>query len=279
MSIEKHEVRPSRETRETRWSRRWVLGVACAVGAAGAVGAFVALTGTAAAFGLGAQRDELLASFRPTTTAVPLIVDLHGARGNPIMQKRASQLYACALKESWHIVWPEGFEHSWNAGVSHHPPSSTLGIRHVEQLTELIRGLRSTRSVSHVFLAGFSNGCAMALRLGLEAEPGLLDAIACTSHTLRSSPVTHTPVPLLLLTGDTDEWWASATDVNRTLEAYRAINGCSNATTEIGEDTTSTSYMTCSSPLHHVLFRGHGHMLPFDRTSALQCAFFRTFVA
>ena len=160
------------------------------------------------------------------------------------------------------------------SGFAHIPPTD-----HVKQIAVLADHLRDRLNASHVFLAGLSNGCAMSLRLGLEAPAGVIDAVSCTSHAMHAdirTPQPAVPRPLLLLTGTEDPIFASHEDVNRTLYEWARNNGCTGAPAiRTGEvDTTVTEFACHGAPVRHVAFQGAEHIVPLQRSGPLQCSFF-----
>lgn len=226
------------------------------------------------------SNDVLTFSFAPTGVRAPLILDLHGAGQTAKMQWAGSGMRFCAQTRGWHVVFPSGVGHTWNAGPDMYPPASP-GADHVANLSSMAASLRASLNASRVFVAGLSNGCAMALRLGLEAEPGVVDGVACTGHAMhaairaREPPV---PRPLLLLTGGHDPLFASEAAVERTMREWMLNNGCANATrtnAPTTEGTTTTDAPACGEhAVRHVLYHHHGHIVPLKAASERQCEFF-----
>ena len=224
--------------------------------------------------------EPLSFDFASPGASAPLILDLHGAGQTPSMQSAGSGMLQCAESRGWHIVYPSGVGNTWNAGPEMYAPAWP-DADHVGNLSDMATSLRASLNASRVFVAGLSNGCAMALRLGLEADPGAIDAVACTGHAMhaeiraREPPV---PRPLLLLTGAHDPIFAGETAVERTLRAWMSNNGCpngtrTNATTAEGV-TTSDAAACGENAVRHVLYHHHGHIVPLEEASKLQCDFF-----
>ena len=227
--------------------------------------------------------DVMHFSYAPAHASAPLILDLHGAGGTPTAQWAVSHMHECARTQHWHIVYPAGVDNTWNAGPMMYPPASGFAdvppTDHVKELTHLAMELRARLNASHVFVSGLSNGCAMSLRLGLEAPAGVVDGVSCTAHAMHAdirAPQPTVPRPLLLLTGTDDPVFASDDAVNRTLHEWMLNNGCSgtlNAASTIG-DTTMRDASPCAEAVQHVAFQGAGHLVPLSRAGAMQCSFF-----
>ena len=216
--------------------------------------------------------EPISLSFAPLGTSVPLILDLHGAGATPKAQKDWSQLDRCAMREGWHIHYPMGLQRTWNAGPGMYEPAAS-SIDHVKALKNLADELRVRLNASHVFVSGLSNGCAMALRLGLEAY-GAFDAVACTSHAMHPNITGIAQPPMLLLNGDEDVRFASPAAVEHTLNAY-TDGTCEFETVPSEPDVVVRRAVNCSKVVEHVLFKDTGHFPTPERTSARMCTFFK----
>jgi polyhydroxybutyrate depolymerase len=211
----------------------------------------------------------------------PVIIDLHGSGATPHAQVFMSYMHECARRQGWHVVYPAGVGNAWNAGPGTYPPawSAVSPTDHVAQLSALADSLRESLNASHVFVTGLSNGCTMAMRLGLEAEDGVLDAVACTSHAMHPTvvaPSPRRPTPFLLLTGSEDPIFASERDVERTAREWARNNGCDDEeVSSSGANATTVHEFECPAafPVRHVRFHGAGHILPHSHAGTLQCSF------
>ena len=224
--------------------------------------------------------DVMFLSYAAPGTPAPLILDLHGAGALPAHQWSVSHMQDCARDRGWHIVYPAGVGNTWNAGPGMYPPawSEDSPTDHVAEISKMASELRSALNASRVFVTGLSNGCAMALRLGLEAADGVIDAVTCTAHAMNADIRPRTPPvarPMLLLTGTEDPVFASGTDVNRTLYQWAQNNGCANHLVSMpaADGDTTVQEFVCASAVRHVLFHGAGHILPLARASDMQCEF------
>jgi len=139
------------------------------------------------------------------------------------------------------------------------------GNNHTNELLEHIAWARERVRVSHVFVTGISNGCAMAHRFAFEA-PSHIDAMACFAHA--ASPFVGPgprPVPTLTVTGALDVEHASNAQMARTMATWRATNHCPDAlavAVDASQDEYNvTDWLGCAAPLRHTRFRapyGHG---------------------
>jgi len=113
--------------------------------------------------------------YTPSTGIVPkrIVVLLHGAGGNADRIRRFTgfEFEHLADDAGWVVAYPEGIAGTWNDCRSQPPyPASELGIDDVAFLAKLVGQLsdRFDVAASDVFVAGFSNGGQMALRLAIE---------------------------------------------------------------------------------------------------------------
>jgi poly(3-hydroxybutyrate) depolymerase len=219
--------------------------------------------------------------------SVPLVLDLHGAGGDPLGHWVWSGMRDCALQRGWHVAYPAGVGNTWNAGPGMYAPASGSDVMpatdHVGNLSSLANRMRTSLNASRVFVTGISNGCAMALRLGLEAYAGTIDAVACNGHKMHPSIRTREPPeprPLLLITGSHDPWFADPDAVHNTLHEWMINNNCTgtlNSNSTFGNVTVSDAG-SCRAAVRHVLFHGAGHIVPLHRAAEMQCEFLERYV-
>jgi polyhydroxybutyrate depolymerase len=131
----------------------------------------------------GQPRNYLL--FRPATVngRVPLVIALHGfGSGHDARSlENRSQYDALATQEKFVVVYPEGANISWNAGICC-AGSDSDDVTFIKDLIVKLVGDGSVDS-KRVFAVGVSNGAMMAQRLGCELA-GQINAIASVSGTL-----------------------------------------------------------------------------------------------
>ncbi|MEV8638141.1 PHB depolymerase family esterase [Streptosporangium sp. NPDC051023] len=143
----------------------------------------------------GVRRSYLLHRPEATTARLPLLIALHGRGGDAPGMRHGTRFDREA--DGMLVVYPEGLDHHWDDGA---------GLdRDVRFLRELIDHLAATEGADagRVYVAGFSNGASMALRLATEL-PGLFRAVAAVAGQLPPELTPRGAVPLLLIHGDRD---------------------------------------------------------------------------
>jgi polyhydroxybutyrate depolymerase len=124
------------------------------------------------------------ASYTPGT-AVPLVVNIHGAGANDYLQQQTSQLNRLAAQQNFIIAYPMAYESQWNAGGCCYGAqefgvgTSAAPVDDVAYLSSLIDVVEAAYSIDthRVFATGLSNGGLMAMRLGCQ----LSDRIAAVA--------------------------------------------------------------------------------------------------
>ena len=136
----------------------------------------------------------------------PLIVNLHGFGGNKNALYDYSHFDVIAEENDVIVVYPQGYENSWNAGWCC-GDAKDEGLDDVGFITELIEHVSSNFSVdsSRIYSSGHSNGCAMTHKLANEASE-VFAAVGCMALYLLENPSpTYTPVPLIEVHGLLDQ--------------------------------------------------------------------------
>ena len=100
------------------------------------------------------------------TTAVPLVVDIHGLGSNASQQRGISGMVAVADREGF-VIDPEGVTNRWNAGICCGNPD----MDDVAFIRELVAAISADGNIdaSRVYATGLSNGGAMSQRLACDA--------------------------------------------------------------------------------------------------------------
>ena len=154
-------------------------------------------------------------------SAAPLLIDLHGLGSGPREERSLTGFDELAREAGVIVVWPHGYERSWNAGgrpwrdADEVPDEAgfgccgaalTRGVDDVGFLRAAIQEISARHSVDRerIYLTGFSNGCFMAQRLAAEA-PELIAGVACLAGFAPTPlPEGKEPVSVLLLHGTAD---------------------------------------------------------------------------
>jgi polyhydroxybutyrate depolymerase len=150
---------------------------------------------------------------------VPLVIVLHGAGGNGRNALEQGRWVEKADAEGFVVVAPEGTaEHedrrrsllsnpqTWNAGPGIGSSAAARGVDDVGFIRDLIDELVRTRGIDprRVFVTGFSNGAAMAFRVGAELSDRVAAIAPVSNGLLVPVPALARPVSLLLIWGTAD---------------------------------------------------------------------------
>jgi polyhydroxybutyrate depolymerase len=131
----------------------------------------------------GIERSYLV--FRPpsldTSKPAPLVVAIHGYGADAMGMEETSHFDDLATKVGFIVVYPEGIDHSWNAGTCCGQNTND----DVAFIKALIERFVSAEHVDpkRLFATGMSNGGFMAQRLGCELSDQL-SAVASVSGSL-----------------------------------------------------------------------------------------------
>jgi polyhydroxybutyrate depolymerase len=226
----------------------------------------------------GRQRTYL--TVRPATPSrarLPVLVVLHGRTMNPA-QTEAMTGFAPVVGPAI-TVFPAGYRDSWNAGACC-GEAHAAGIDDVAFIKGLVHHVLATEpdaSASHVYLAGYSNGGRMALRLAC-AAPDLFAGVAAVEAVSVYSCPHPRPVSLLAVASRDDP--LLAVDASRpervvngfhepTVEAmvagWRQVGACANAaSTTVSGTLTERHWSGCRSNtrLAYALYDGGSHAWP-----------------
>jgi polyhydroxybutyrate depolymerase len=150
----------------------------------------------------GGQREYLLHVPAPYdgTAAVPLVLALHGRGSTPEDVRALSRLDEAAGARGMIAVYPrgsgEGADAGWNA------ESFSAGPADSRFLSDLLDELRAVLCIdaTRVYLAGFSQGGAMALRFACDAP----DRVAAVAPVAAPYVACQAAVPLIAFHGSED---------------------------------------------------------------------------
>ncbi|MBQ0916117.1 PHB depolymerase family esterase [Streptomyces sp. RM99] len=137
----------------------------------------------------------------------PLVIAFHGRGSHAAELREQSALEKAAGARGMLVAYPEGIDAGWGAGTAKTPqrPDPGLDVRFTEALVEhLVRTERA--DPERVYVAGFSNGGSMALRMAAE-RPGLVAAAASVAGQLPTGAAAVEPtgaVPVMVVYGADD---------------------------------------------------------------------------
>jgi polyhydroxybutyrate depolymerase len=142
------------------------------------------------------NEDRTYRVYRPSSlswlNAVPLVVVLHGGFGSGLQAENDYHWDAEADAHGFIVAYPDGIDHSWNAGTCC-GPAVRQDVDDVRFLTTLIEHLRANQHVDpdRIYVTGMSNGAMMAYRLACESSTHIA-AIGSVAGTL-AAPCSGAP--------------------------------------------------------------------------------------
>lgn len=157
--------------------------------------------------GMARSYDLFLPVEHDGQTPVPLVLNFHGWTQSPAGHADFSQMTMTAADRGFALVYPEGIDTSWNAGICCGGAQSQ-GLDDVGFVRAMMFELGQTVCFDQrrVYAVGHSNGGFLAHRLACEASD-LFAAIASIAGVLGIPPEECTPgraMPLLHLHGTAD---------------------------------------------------------------------------
>src|SRR6516162_6029140 len=191
----------------------WTIGAALAL-VATAVAAEPTGTATSLVSSLG-SRERTFIEYVPKTwkPGAPLLFVLHPSGGDAAGMRRYSnyEFDELADKHGFLVVYPDGFDNTWNDCRRGSPFSSKqLKIDDAGFIKSLLNHEVTARAVERkrVFAAGWSNGAQLAYRLALESPEDFAGVAAISA----SVPVKENldcgqvdkPIPVMIVNGTAD---------------------------------------------------------------------------
>ncbi|MFJ8189970.1 alpha/beta hydrolase family esterase [Streptomyces sp. NPDC096094] len=137
----------------------------------------------------------------------PLVIAFHGRGADAAEMREKTRLEKAAGARGMLVAYPEGLDNGWGAGTraTERRPDPDLDVRFTEALIKhLVRTERA--DPERVYVAGFSNGGSMALRMAAQ-RPGLLAGAASVSGQLPAGAAAVEPtgpVPVMVVYGADD---------------------------------------------------------------------------
>jgi polyhydroxybutyrate depolymerase len=148
------------------------------------------------------------------TTALPLVLNMHGSGSDAVQQEGFTDMNATADADSFIVAYPQGditagSGFDWNVpnepliGGALPPPGSPNDVAFLTQLPSVL-GQRYCVNPERVYATGFSGGARMASQLGCDA-PTVFAAVAPVSGLRLPTPCPGTrPVPVSAFHGTAD---------------------------------------------------------------------------
>jgi polyhydroxybutyrate depolymerase len=236
----------------------------------------------------GYEREYVLSA--PTSRRpLPTVLALHGSLLNAQIMIISMGLEPLVDRKGLVAVYPNAVLGQWNDGRRAAAAWAGRRVDDVAFIRKLIAHLVRTgvSDPQRVYVAGFSNGGTMALRLMCEA-PELVTAAASIAASL---PVeladgckAPRPTPMLVMNGTADPLvpygggelafgGGRVLSTNETMRFLRKVNGCADSANlnrlpdrnrNDGSNVVVVSWTNCSSGAPVVLYRieGGGHRIP-----------------
>jgi len=188
----------------------------------------------------------------------PLVVVLHGAMGNAARVETRYHWNPLSDRDGFFVVYPQGSLDQWNAVLDSRVDDD------VRYLTALLDHLEGSFPIdrTRVYVAGMSNGAAMAYRIGC----ALSDRVAAIASVEGSSPGCQPsqPVSMVVVHGLADQTVTFA-GAQRSLTAWRGYDGCpADAQVQTDGPVTHSTWAPCAAGTTVELYTvdGGGHEWP-----------------
>ena len=226
------------------------------------------------------DRDRTYRIYRPESLAwaaqVPLVVVLHGGFGGSAQAERAYNWDETADAHGFVVLYPDGFEHSWNAGDCC-GPAQRQNVDDVAFLTALVDHVRSAERIDpeRIYVTGISNGAMMAYRLACESSLHIA-AIGPVAGTLEVPCTAAPPTSVLAIHGLSDgnvpfAGGQPSAGVERNprravpdvVAQWRTLDGCTKpAVDKTGPVTTEAAHCAHGRDVALITVSGAGHQWP-----------------
>ena len=141
------------------------------------------------------------------STPVPVVLNFHGFTSTGLAQQENTSMDETAAREGFIVVYPNGLDNSWNAGVCCGRSADT-NVDDVGFTRALIEDLgeRGCIDTARVYATGMSNGGFLSHRLACEAA----DVIAAAAPVAAVLGIDETacnparPIPIMQFNGTAD---------------------------------------------------------------------------
>lgn len=203
--------------------------------------------------------------------SLPLVLVLHWLGATIDDVASATGYDALALDPGAVVVYPAGYQNSWNAGTCCDPAVSDK-IDDVGFLGALIDQMTASYPIdpNRVFVWGASTGGQMAYRAACELS-GRIAAVADISGNMITPCAPKQPVSIIDIhgTADSDVPYEGCADgscpaVPAVMEQWRQLDGCTGEPADTnGGQTVETAYTSCQggTAVDYIKAIGVGHSL------------------
>jgi polyhydroxybutyrate depolymerase len=210
------------------------------------------------------------------TSAVPLVLDLHGYSNNAAQQQGISGFAALAEQEGFIVARPEGTGvlQSWNGGDACCGSAQSQGLDDVGLMRAIVLSIAAEACVDprRVYATGLSNGGALSHRLACEAAD-MFAAVAPVSYPIDFDPFSKCqpsrPIAVIHSHGTDDivipyNGGFTAAPAPDSFDYWGMVNGCTGDPVETFQSGSShcDSYETCGAGVKVTLCTiNGGHVL------------------
>lgn len=139
------------------------------------------------------------------STAVPLVVMLHGALGTGSQAETSYGWNAEADREGFVVAYPDGLSRSWAVSPDCCGPPARDGVDDVAFIQQLVATVADQRPVepTRIYATGISNGGMLAYRLACDTK--LFAAIGPVAATQLGPCPSPTPTSVIHIHGTADQ--------------------------------------------------------------------------
>ncbi len=157
----------------------------------------------------------------------PVVLNMHGYSSNASQEVIFTDMNTTADSRGFIVVYPDGYESSWNAGTCCGAAASE-GIDDVAFLIAVVNDVASRLCVDRdrVYASGMSNGGFMSYRLACEAAEVFAGVAPVAGGLGIAGCAPSRPVPLVAYHGTADSYVDYAFG-QASFEDYAALSGCS----------------------------------------------------
>lgn len=168
------------------------------------------------------------------SSAVPLVVSIHGYGGNGPDQQNYDKLFEVADTAGFILAYPTGYQNKWNGGSAYYAGDADEDdVQYISDLIDTI-GANYNIDQTRVYACGMSNGGDMSYRLGCELS-NKIAAIGPVTGTMISDVYAScnpsNPMPVIHMHGTSDfisninggPGWEKLTDA---LTLFATLNAC-----------------------------------------------------
>ena len=194
-------------------------------------------------------------------TAVPVVFDFHGLSGNGAQQKSLSRWDKVGDSEGFIVVYPDGIDKAWNAGLC---CTDDKTIDDVGFVRAIISALQTDACIDpkRVYATGCSNGGGMSYKLACEAA----DVIAgvapvdfdCVDGSACAMCKPSRPITEVQFRGTSDQLVAyegngAFLGAKKNFALWGNLNMCTGVSTSLASNAACETYPMCGGGTETVL--------------------------